>query len=93
VLRIDGPGPLPLWDPPRDLTAWRVSLTPTGALVRAGQTAGIDEATLDTWRGGVHLQTANIWRWDEQRRRLCPPAPASSLRTDCARGRRRLAGA
>ena len=70
LVRIDGPGPLPLWDPPRDLSAWAVYPTATGERVLRGDDHHVRLNGIDEWRGGVHLRPGNLWLWDELEARL-----------------------
>jgi len=70
ALKVAGPGRLPLWNPPLDLSPWTVTLTDIGRALVAGRTDWIKLNGIDRWLGGVHLGGADIWRWDEQRQCL-----------------------
>lgn len=65
ALAVDGPGRLPLWEPPRDLRPWTVRLTRIGEALRRGDADWIRLNGCDAWRGGVHLRPGTVWRWDE----------------------------
>lgn len=64
ALAVTGPGPLPLWDPPPDLSGWRIALTRLGRELLDDRTDWIACNGIDCWRGGVHLEPGNIWRRD-----------------------------
>ena len=67
LLAVDGPGPLPLWDPPRDLSPWRVGITEAGRAVLAGRRNRIALNGFDRWLGGVHVACDHLWCWDGRR--------------------------
>ena len=71
LLFVNGPGPLPLWNPPRNLAAWEILVTETGVEVLEGKKDWIDLHGINRWMGGVHLARGlPLWRWDERERRL-----------------------
>lgn len=71
LLRVDGPGPLPRWNPPADLTPWRVAVTDAGGELLDGRTDRVRRCGIDRWLGGTRLAgTAVRWRWDETKRRI-----------------------
>jgi hypothetical protein len=45
-------------------------LTETGREVLAGRSDFIEVNLIDLWLGGAHLTAVNLWRWDEQNRKL-----------------------
>jgi hypothetical protein len=46
-------------------------ITEAGDAVLDGQADFVELNGIDTWLGGVHLQGRdNIWRWDDQKKRL-----------------------
>jgi hypothetical protein len=47
-----------------------VAITDTGREVLAGRLDRVAVCGLDRWCGGTHLQTGNMWRWDEDRQRI-----------------------
>ena len=56
-----------------DSDDWRnvtCNLTAIGQQVSAGQADFVYLNGLDTWLGGVHLTTEQLWRWDEQQQQL-----------------------
>ena len=47
-------------------------ITTTGESVLKGEADFVELNGVDQWLGGVHLVgTRDLWRWDEQNRRLC----------------------
>jgi len=70
-----GPRPLvAMGDPssvPRREAA--ISITDDGRRVLAGQLGWLTICPFDRWIGGVHLTSANAWRWDAERQRLVRP--------------------
>ena len=46
------------------------ALTDTGREVLAGRSDFIEVNSIDLWLGGAHLAADNLWRWDEQNRKL-----------------------
>ena len=71
LIFVNGPGRLPLWNPPRNLAAWEVLVTETGVEVLEGKKDAIELNGINRWMGGVHLARGKpIWRWDEQERKL-----------------------
>jgi len=71
ALLIDGPGRLPLWDPPGRLDAWTVALTEPGHQMLEQNADWIELNGVDRWLGGVHLIGDDAaWRWDETAGRL-----------------------
>jgi hypothetical protein len=68
------PRPLVRLDPPGasgSLRVLRISLTPTGREVLAGQDDWVRIRGIDRWLGGVHLQGPEAaWRWDAAAGRL-----------------------
>ncbi|MFH0952935.1 MAG: DUF1835 domain-containing protein [Verrucomicrobiota bacterium] len=74
LLHVDGPGPLPLWSPPKKLGPWTVDITAAGRRVLAGKADWVQLNGIDAWLGGVHLQKGNVWRWDSENRCLVKPA-------------------
>jgi uncharacterized protein DUF1835 len=46
------------------------TLTEIGREVLAGRSDFIDVNSIDLWFGGAHLTADNLWRWDEQNRKL-----------------------
>ncbi|HKY30097.1 MAG TPA: hypothetical protein VJM12_19355, partial [Pyrinomonadaceae bacterium] len=54
-----------------DMLKATFEMTATGAAVLNGDADFVDINGLDTWLGGVHLSgKSNIWRWDDQRKKL-----------------------
>ncbi|ANM30105.1 hypothetical protein ABI59_11760 [Acidobacteria bacterium Mor1] len=49
-----------------------VRLTATGHRVLAGEADRIELNGLDRWRGGVHLEAPDPWRWDPREQRFRP---------------------
>jgi hypothetical protein len=47
-----------------------VAITDTGREVLAGRLDRVAACGLDRWFGGTHLQAGNMWRWDEEQRRI-----------------------
>lgn len=71
LLSLEGPGRLPLWNPPRDLGAWQLRLTEAGKAVVVGREDAVRLNGVDRWRGGVHLcGKGPVWRWDDAASRL-----------------------
>lgn len=71
LLRIDGPGPLPRWNPPDVLAPWNVLPTEFGRSVLAGTQDAVCVNGINRWLGGVYLcGQAPKWRWDGERGRL-----------------------
>lgn len=64
LLYVDGPGPLPLWKPPKKLDPWAVMITDTGRKVLQGKKDWITVNGINRWLGGVHLKAGRVWRWD-----------------------------
>ena len=81
LLEVAGPTPLPLWEPPRDLSPWRVRMTESGRQVLDGKQNWLTLNGIDAWRGGVHLRPDNLWLWDEEAQRLT----RTSARPGCRR--------
>jgi hypothetical protein len=51
-----------------------VQLTEAGTAVLAGRQDRVATSGIDRWLGGVHLQgEANIWRWDDTRKKITRP--------------------
>jgi hypothetical protein len=50
-----------------------VAITDTGREVLVGRLDRVAVCGLDRWFGGTHLQTGNMWRWNEERQRIGPP--------------------
>lgn len=77
AVEVDGPGPLPLWNPPRKLTDWTLRATDLGHELLAGKKDWVRLNGIDRRLGGVRLQgAAAAWRWDEQGRKLVAARPA-----------------
>ena len=56
---------------PRNLAAWEVLITETGADVIEGKQDWIKINGIDRWMGGVHLAKGKpMWRWDEDEQKL-----------------------
>ena len=71
LLALLGPGPLPQWDAPRDLSAWRIELTDAGVQVGTGAADALPLRGVDRWIGGVHLVwPGSIWRWNAARQAI-----------------------
>ena len=71
AFHLDGPGPLPQWDPPRDLSPWTVVATDFGRELVAGGADWVEANRIDRWLGGAHLRGKTAaWRWDEENGRL-----------------------
>jgi hypothetical protein len=71
LIFVNGPGRLPLWNPPRNLAAWEVLVTETGIEVLEGKKDWIELNGINRWMGGVHLAKGKpIWLWDEDERKL-----------------------
>jgi len=68
------PAPPPLGDP-REFLSEQVTLTPLGRKVLAGKTDRVEEAPIDRWLGGTHVDGS--WRWDAATRRLLRPGRPS----------------
>ena len=67
ALAVDGP-PLPLWEPPRDLSAWDVKLTDVGRGLLDNSLDWVELNGVDRWLGGVHLEGRGpLWRRDAER--------------------------
>ena len=47
-----------------------VTLTDTGRAVLAGEQDRIGICGIDRWLGGVHLGSADLWRWDDKPGRI-----------------------
>ncbi|MDD2890596.1 MAG: DUF1835 domain-containing protein [bacterium] len=69
LLKVTG-GNLPLWDPPRDLSKWRVFVTDTGKEVLSGKKDFIKINGIDKWLGGIHINKNNVYRWDEKKKAI-----------------------
>jgi len=75
LLRVDGPGRLPLWEP-KEIGRWSVSATQAGRDVLSGGRDWIELGGIDRWLGGVQLRGKEArWRWDEARGRLVRRGP------------------
>jgi DNA-binding transcriptional MerR regulator len=61
------PAPPPLGDP-REFLSEHVTLTSLGRKVLAGNADRVEEAPVDRWLGGTHVDGS--WRWDAATRRL-----------------------
>ena len=59
------------------LTGPPYRLTPFGEQVVAGVTDRFAVDGIDRWLGGVQLLGRDVWRWDENRGRVVPPAQVS----------------
>ena len=71
LIKLQGPGPLPVWITPPDLKVWTLKLTDSGREVLAGRKDWVNIRGIDRWLGGVHLKSGGrIWRWDKGRRKL-----------------------
>lgn len=71
LLDVQGPGPLPRWNPPSDLSAWTVSISQTGREVLSGKCDAVKLNGIDRWVGGVHVCGEDAdWRWDDEDSRL-----------------------
>lgn len=71
LVTVDGPGPLPLWNPPRKLVDWTIGITDAGLKVLAGCADAARLNGIDGWLGGVHLEGREpAWRWDARVRKL-----------------------
>ena len=71
LVTVNGPGPLPLWNPPRNLALWEVRITEIGRDVLNDKKDWIELNGIHRWMGGVHLiENSSIWRWDEQKLKL-----------------------
>ncbi|MCI0389417.1 MAG: hypothetical protein MOB07_11740 [Acidobacteria bacterium] len=46
------------------------ALAEIGWEVLAGRSDFIEVNSIDLWLGGAHLTADNLWRWDEQNRKL-----------------------
>ncbi len=90
AIEVDGPGPLPLWNPPRKLTDWTLRATDVGHELLAGKKDWIRLNGVERRLGGVHLQGATAaWRWDEARRELVAAAKPRKRRPAAKKQRRR----
>ena len=49
-----------------------VAITEPGREVLAGRLDRVAVCGLDRWFGGTHLRAGNMWRWDEESRRIRP---------------------
>ncbi len=58
----------------RDYLESRLSLTDFGLQVLAGAEDYAARARIDRWFGGTHLTNDTLWRWDDEKQRLVPPA-------------------
>lgn len=68
---VKGPGPIPRWDPPADVSLWSVALTDVGQQLLDGRADWVRMNGIDRWLGGVYLHGPEAaWRWDEEARRL-----------------------
>jgi hypothetical protein len=65
LLFISGPGPIPVWHIPPDLSPWKVSITPMGEQVLHHEVDWIELTGIDRWEGGVRLLGQDCWRWDD----------------------------
>jgi hypothetical protein len=64
LVSIEGPGPLPLWEPV-DIDRWLIALTSEGRRALAGDLDRTRLQGYDAWIGGVHLRRGSVpWRWD-----------------------------
>ena len=54
-----------------------VAITEWGREVLSGGADRAAIAGIDRWLAGVHLTPGRLWRWDEERRHLSEPRPAS----------------
>jgi hypothetical protein len=61
LTRAEGEGP-----PSKAL----IAITPAGTNILEGKVDYLDVNPPDIWFGGVHLTRENVWRWDEEKRRL-----------------------
>jgi hypothetical protein len=48
----------------------RVTITPTARDVLAGRQDWLSLVPFDRWLGGVHVHEGNLWRWNEEQKRL-----------------------
>jgi hypothetical protein len=57
---------------PGRLPAGTIELTDAGRSVLAGEVDRVELCGIDRWLGGVHLVgTRPIWRWDDDRQKIC----------------------
>lgn len=71
ALSVSGPGPIPRWNPPADLSPWHVTATDFGRDLLSGRADWVRRNGVERWVGGVHLSGREVaCRWDGQARRL-----------------------
>lgn len=71
LLRVEGPGSIPRWNPPRDFARWNIYLTERGYKVLGGDQDWIQLNGIDRWVGGVHLfGNESQWRWNRENKGL-----------------------
>jgi hypothetical protein len=65
ALTVAGPGRLPRWQPPQDLSPWSITLTPFGEQLLAGEADWVATNGVDRWVGNAHVSgREGVWRWD-----------------------------
>jgi len=78
AMEVRGPGPLPLWHPPADVSAWSVAVTSTGRRLLEGELDWVQVCGIDRWIGGVYLHgSESAWRWDRTQSRIECVRPGS----------------
>jgi hypothetical protein len=60
-LCLDGPSPLPQWNPPPDLSPWSMHLSAGGEALLAGRRGLGPLRHGARWHGGVHLAPDDLW--------------------------------
>lgn len=64
AIAIDGPGPLPEWEP-QQIRRWSLRRTALGDRLLSGEADWVRDHGVDRWNAGVHVQGHGpCWRWD-----------------------------